>query len=153
KAFEEAAALEGAVEAQLDFQRGIVLYDLGRYEDAIGAFTTELESSKHPPAHLFRGLSLMMLGEWGRAAEDLEQASQTMGDVEVLFARARCERRLDNIETAEELVRRALQIDSEDPRFHHFLGRLLIETGRTAEGERSLTRARNLNDRRRTVQP
>ena len=118
------------------------LFAAGRYHDLIAAAQSDQISPQTDPtgAQIFAA-ALFSVGEFGAAAPILEELEPAFGlnpEFLSLFA-ANC-RRLGQLQRAEELFARALQISPESPQIRNNQANLLIDLGRLDEAREILTR-------------
>ena len=118
------------------------LFAAGRYHDLIAAAqSAQISPQADPTGAQFLAAALFSVGEFGAAAPMLEELEPAFGlnpEFLSLFA-ANC-RRLGQLQRAEELFVRALQINPESPQIRNNQANLLIDLGRFDEAREILTR-------------
>jgi tetratricopeptide (TPR) repeat protein len=138
-----AAALETAqaLGPEDDRLRGLALYRLGRWEEALA----HLEGGE-PLGVLMRIEAFEALGRSAEADAEIERAAQLLGpdDVRVLAHRARALARRGDDAAALELYARAHALDPWDSAALFGLGRALVAVGRREEGLAKLEQHREL---------
>lgn len=118
------------------------LFSAGRYHDLIAAAqSAQISPQTDPTGAQLLAAALFSVGEFGAAAPLLEELEPAFGlnpEFLSLFA-ANC-RRLGQLQRAEELFVRALQINPESPQIRNNQANLLIDLGRFDEAREILTR-------------
>ena len=118
------------------------LFAAGRYHDLIAAAqSAQISPQTDPTGAQILAAALFSVGEFGAAAPILEELEPAFGlnpEFLSLFA-ANC-RRLGQLQRAEELFARALQISPESPQIRNNQANLLIDLGRLDEAREILTR-------------
>lgn len=118
------------------------LFAAGRYHDLIeAAQSAQISPQADPTGAQFLAAALFSVGEFGAAAPMLEELEPAFGlnpEFLSLFA-ANC-RRLGQLQRAEELFVRALQINPESPQIRNNQANLLIDLCRFDEAREILTR-------------
>tara|TARA_B100002052_G_scaffold84532_1_gene77641 strand:- start:40 stop:1110 length:1071 start_codon:yes stop_codon:yes gene_type:complete len=118
------------------------LFAAGRYHDLIAAAqSAQISPQADPTGAQFLAAALFSVGEFGAAAPMLEELEPAFGlnpEFLSLFA-ANC-RRLGQLQRAEELFVRALQINPESPQIRNNQANLLIDLCRFDEAREILTR-------------
>ena len=118
------------------------LFAAGRYHDLIAAAqSAQISPQADPTGAQFLAAALFSVGEFGAAAPMLEELEPAFGlnpEFLSLFA-ANC-RRLGQLQRAEELFVRALQINPESPQIRNNKANLLIDLCRFDEAREILTR-------------
>lgn len=138
-----AAALETAAPLgpEADRLRGLALYRLGRWEEALAHLSRDEVLQV-----LMRVEALEALGRAEESEVDVARAAELLGedDVRVLGHRARALARRGDDAGALELYRRAHALDPFDPAALFGLGRALVAVGKREEGLAMLERHREL---------
>lgn len=103
--------------------RGNMLSSLDRYDEAVAAYQTALETAPEDPLVLFNlAYALVMTGQYDKAAEIYRRLlTLTPNDPEYLFAYAAFLEKTEDFETAAEIYLKLLQIE-ETPTTHITLG-------------------------------
>ena len=118
------------------------LFAAGRYHDLIAAAqSAQISPQTDPTGAQILAAALFSVGEFGAAAPILEELEPAFGlnpEFLSLFA-ANC-RRLGQLQRAEDLFARALQISPESPQIRNNQANLLIDLGRLDEAREILTR-------------
>ena len=137
------AALDhmGPLGAEAGGERGVALYMLARYEEALA-----LLDARVPRQALMRLEALEALARFEEAAAALEQAAAVLGadDARIRAARGRAWVRAGKPEDAIPHFRAALQSDALDMEALFGLGRALVATGAKDEGLALLAEHRRL---------
>ncbi len=130
--------------------RGEILWDEGRFEDALSEFDRAVEVSPDLlPAHLNR--IEILIEEFDELEQATELADDLLGgplekadEAEVYYLKAKALFYLEDLSGAMFLLRRAIQTNGEAEVYRSFEGQLLFEMGRFDEAEQALARARVL---------
>lgn len=133
------------------FHRGLTLYALGDFTNAIADLSKDIASgSEYPPARLIRGLALIATADWEGASKDLEIAAARMpSDSAAQYGLARALVRLGKLGDAEPPLRKAMELDSSDPAPVNTLVSVLVRLGRQEEARKLAAHAADLARRRR----
>ena len=101
-----------------------------------------------PIAHSGMGKALATQGSLPAARKEMEIAlAQLDSDASLAFEYASLLRRMGETQTALESFRRAVKLDSKEPKYRARLGGVLVERGEFEEAEQQLRQAVALNDR------
>ena len=113
----------------------LALYQLGRHNEVVAqAQALGVTAESQPLAAQILAASLFQLGEYTRAATLLDALEAPMGqDRDYLSLYGATCRRLGQLEKAERLLSRALQIDPGAPQVRNNYANLLIDLGRVEE--------------------
>ena len=137
------------------FHRGMAFYALGDFERAASDLSKEIERNPdYPPARLVRGLSLLAKAEWESALKDLDVAATRMpSNATAHYGRARALVRLGQLDAAEAVLRKVLQLDPADPAPVNTLVSVLMRLHKQEEARVFASKAAMLARERRTAAP
>jgi predicted Zn-dependent protease with MMP-like domain len=130
--------------------RGEILWDHGRFEEALREFSRAVEADlAFHPARLNK--IELLIEEFGEHEEALDVCDELLGgsldggvEAEVYYLKAKSLFYLDDLEGALFLLRRAIQVHGEIGVYRGFEGQILFELGDFAGARRSLERADTL---------
>jgi Tfp pilus assembly protein PilF len=122
---------------------------LGHRDKAHEAYARALQKDPDGPiAHAGMGKALAAQGSLLAARKEMESAlAQLDSDASLSFEYGSLLRRMGETQPALESFRKAVKLDSKEPRYHARLGGLLVERGEFEEAEQQLRQAVALNDR------
>jgi predicted Zn finger-like uncharacterized protein len=122
---------------------------LGDRDRAREAYTRALQKDPDDPvAHAGMGKALAAQGQLPAARKEMEIAlAQLDSDASLCFEYGSLLRRMGESLTALDSFRKAVRLDSKEPRYHARLGGVLVERGEFEEAEQYLRQAVALNDR------
>lgn len=135
------------------FHRGLALYALGDFANAIADLNKEIATgSDYPPARLIRGLALIATAEWDAAWKDLEIASARMpANAAAHYGLGRALVRLGRLDAAEGALTKAIELDPSDPAPVNTLVSVLLRLERREEARKLAAKAAELARGRRTA--
>lgn len=115
-----------------DLQRGIQLYQLGRYQDAITYFTRDLESWN---SRFYLAQSYYMLSENKKATELAEGLlSESPNDPDVFYLKARISLQADDTNVALKNINEAISLDPYQSDYFGFKATVLLQLKKYEEG-------------------
>jgi tetratricopeptide (TPR) repeat protein len=129
----------------IDFNRGVALSGLGRFDEVIPAMNRQLMLTPgYAACYYFRGLAFLHKGEWDKARADLTIAVERMPDFhEAVYRLGRCYVHFGQLEKAEAAFRRSMALEPSDVRSIYALGRVLQQSGRVEEAKEMFKKAEN----------
>ncbi len=122
---------------------------LGHVDKAKEAYARALQKDPDDPnGHSGMGKALAAKGNLAGARKEMEIAlAQLDSDASLAFEYGSLLRRMGESQSALESFRKAVKLDSKEPRYRARLGGLLVERGEFEEAEQQLRQAVALNDR------
>jgi tetratricopeptide (TPR) repeat protein len=131
--------------------RGEILWDAGRYEDALREFDRSVAADAELWAGHLNRIEILV-EEFGEYEEALEVADELLAaplegsvEAEIYYLKAKALFYLDDLDGALFLLRRAIQTNGEVGVYRAFEGQILFEMGSFQDSEECLERARALD--------
>lgn len=115
-----------------DLLRGVQLYELGRYQDAVTYFAKDL---KNWESRFYLAQSYYMLSEYKKAADLAEGLlSESPNDQDVFYLKARIALQQDQEQEALQNINEAISIDPYDSNYFGFKAAILLQLKKYEEG-------------------